>query len=63
LIAIIVRLAKAVKITFPELFLVNDRRDDFSETGVAQGRCEVFRAPRNGGLFVPFFVALHALDT
>jgi hypothetical protein len=37
LIAMIHWFAKAVKIAFPELFLVNDRRDDFFEAGVAQG--------------------------
>jgi hypothetical protein len=37
LIAIIVSLAKTIKVSFPQLFLVNDWRDDLSKAGIAQG--------------------------
>lgn len=37
LIAIILSLAKTIKVAFSQLFLVNDRRDDFSKAGIAQG--------------------------
>jgi hypothetical protein len=37
LIAIVVSLAKTIKVAFPQLFLVNDRRDDLSKTRIAQG--------------------------
>jgi hypothetical protein len=37
LIAIILSLAKTIKVSFPQLFLVNDWRDDLPEAGIAQG--------------------------
>ena len=37
LIAIIRGFAKTIKVTLPQLFFVNDWRDDLSKAGMAQG--------------------------
>ena len=59
LITVIIGFAETIEVSLPQLFLANDRGDDFSKTRVTKRRCEIFGSPENRGLLCPLFPAFH----
>jgi len=63
LLAIRAVFCETCQVAFLDLLLMNNGRDDFSETWGTEGGADIVRPPGDLGVFFPFLAAFHALYT